>query len=78
MKQLSRQQLWQKRKQQLGLCIRCGKNPLHTKNYCESCEKKNIEGTKRWVAQNHSYYIERLKKYREKKNGRKGTTKASR
>jgi hypothetical protein len=39
-KELSRQQRWQKERRDKNLCIACGKEPLVTKNHGAKCAKR--------------------------------------
>lgn len=45
---MSRQSKWREKKRSEGLCVQCGKNPLHTKAHCVGCAKKS--NTKRLAA----------------------------
>ena len=37
----SPQRRWQKRKQEAGMCVGCGRRPRVNRSHCEACREKN-------------------------------------
>ena len=47
-RKVSRQRAWQLRKLAQGLCIRCGRGKLVTRNHCEPCRVAHIADTTKY------------------------------